>query len=136
MNLSGRRGHLLFGVWAIAGALLAFSVLAASSLGLLILPVAVAVVVVLFRRGPGVSPEILGSLAGAGGVSLVIAWLNHDSRPCAGSGTLGPSPIGAVESVGCGGFAPEPWFVAGLALVAAAWIGYGAARRRGLSSTA
>jgi len=66
MNLSGRRGHLLFGVWAIAGALLAFSVLAASSLGLLILPVAVAVVVVLFRRGLRVSPEILGSLAGAG----------------------------------------------------------------------
>jgi hypothetical protein len=96
-----------FWLWALAGALVTFSLIAAASIGLFVLPVA-ALVTALVARSTRLAAETLGALVGAGAICLVIAWLQR-------------AP---------GGFDWRPWLVAGTVLAALGIAGYGLLGRR------
>ncbi|MGC3955585.1 MAG: hypothetical protein QM804_15270 [Propionicimonas sp.] len=110
-------------VWIVPGFLFAFAIAGAASIGLLVLPVAllVAVVALFLTKGRGFA----GFLVGSGLVGLLLAWLNRHSAAAG----CGPDE--------CGGFAPEPFLVAGLTAVVLGlaielWLGH----RRGARSPA
>ena len=92
-----------FAAWALAGALVVLAFLSAASIGLFVLPFAL-VALVLVARGSSGGPELLGMVAGAGIVSLLIAVL---------SGADGAAP----------------WLLVGLGLVTGAIVAYAVARR-------
>jgi hypothetical protein len=96
-----------FWYWALAGWLVTFSLVAAASIGLFVLPVA-ALVTVLVARSTRSRAEALGALVGAGGVCFVIAWIQR-----------GPE-----------GFDARSWLAAGIALTAVGLAGYSVATRR------
>jgi hypothetical protein len=104
MHLAGR---VRFWLWAAAGALVTFSLVAAASIGLFVLPVA-ALTTALVARSTRSRAEPLGGLVGAGAVCLLIAWLQR-------------AP---------GGFDWRPWLVAGLLLAGLGVTGYGLLARR------
>lgn len=96
-----------FWLWAVAGALVTFSFVAAASIGLLILRLPPS------RRFSSLARRVtraepLGSLVGAASICFLIAWLQ---RPP-------------------GGFESRPWFGAGIFLAAAGIAGYALLTRR------
>jgi lysylphosphatidylglycerol synthetase-like protein (DUF2156 family) len=62
--------------WATAGAFYTFSFLTGLGIGLLLFPIAAAVVLWMARRAPG--REALGFVAGVGVVLLLVAIVNRD----------------------------------------------------------
>jgi hypothetical protein len=101
------RGWILFGVWALEGAVFALGVLAAASFGLFLVPLA-ALLLWWLARTAGASAEMLGAVSGAGVPTLVVAILER-----------GPDGLDA-----------RPWLVAGLLLVALGIGSYAFLRRR------
>ena len=91
-----------FWLWALAGALIAFSLIAAASIGLLILPVAGLITLLAVRRTRN-RAEMLGAFVGAGLICGLIAMLQR------GPGSLDATPwiVAAVvfAAVGLGGYA-------------------------------
>jgi hypothetical protein len=108
-------GWQAFVVWSVTGALLVFSFLGALSIGFFVFPFALLALFVSTKRA-SVWPEATGVVAGAGAVSLVIAFLNRDYNPCPESGVL-TIPPGETGSIECGGFDPTPWLIVGITLV-------------------
>jgi hypothetical protein len=92
-----------FWLWAVPGALITFSLVAAASIGLFVLPFA-AVATAFVARSTERRAEALGLLVGAASICFLIA---------------------ALQFGGEGGLDPRPWFVAGVFLAA---IGTGAYR--------
>ncbi len=93
------------------------------------LPIAALTAVIAARSLHG-GRELLGLIAGAGAVLILIGsqQLGYSMGPCRGTAWLtGP---GAVESEGCGGFGPVPWLAAGTFLATASLVGYGLGRGR------
>jgi hypothetical protein len=122
--MKGTWGWRGFAAWAVAGGLLALSLL--SWVGLFLLPVAL-VACWLAGRGARSSLELLGAPAGAGLFCLGIAFGARDHSPCPPGGSLRVPP--GETSVTCGGFDPLPWLVAGLVLVLVGALAYGVGRR-------
>jgi hypothetical protein len=91
-----------FWLWAVAGALVGFSLVAAASIGLLVLPVA-AVALALVARATRNRAEPFGALVGAGAICFLIAWIQQ-------------AP---------GGFDSRSWLLAGSLLVLLGLVGYG-----------
>jgi hypothetical protein len=95
-------GCARFWLWALAGALLAFSVVGAASIGLFVLPFAV-IAFVFAARAMRNRAELLGLLAGAATICLLIGLIQL------GGGGLDPRPWfaagGVLGLVGVGGFA-------------------------------
>jgi hypothetical protein len=100
-------GCLRFWLWALAGGLVTFSLVAAASIGLFVLPVA-ALVTALAARSRRFTLESLGGLVGAGAIFILIAWLQR-------------AP---------GGFDWRPWLLAGAVLAALGIVGYVVLGRR------
>ena len=96
-----------FWLWSLAGALVTFSLVAAASVGLLVMPVA-AFATFLVARKTRDRAELLGALVGAAGVCFAIAWIQR-------------AP---------GGFDARPWLVAGIVLAVAGLAGYAVFARR------
>lgn len=96
-------GWRWFAAWALAGALVVFAFLAAASIGLFVLPFAILALVLVARTHAG-GREMLGLVAGAGIVSLLIAVLST-------------------------GEGAAPWLLIGLGLVTAGIVAYMVARR-------
>jgi hypothetical protein len=117
-----------FAAWAGAGALLAFSLVSAASVGLFVLPVAL-VSVWAIARGSPLPRSAFGLVSGAGLVCLLIWALNRDYRPCPESGVLTVPP--GATSVECGGFDALPFLLAGIVLTLAGPALFAAARQRG-----
>lgn len=118
-----------FAVWALVGALFSVSFLGAASIGLFLLPVALAALVItsVFVRA---WPEVAGVLLGAASLSLFVGSVNFHSTACpsSGSGTVhAGGPEGATFS--CGGFDPVPWLLVGVTLAVASVATYALARR-------
>jgi hypothetical protein len=107
-------GWTAFVAWSAVGALLVFSFLSGFSIGLFILPFALIAILLVATHASG-WPEAIGVIAGAGAVSLLIAFLNRDYSPCPESGVL-TVPAGET-SAECGGFDPMPWLVGGIILI-------------------
>jgi hypothetical protein len=101
------RGCGRFWLWALAGALVAFSLVAAASIGLFILPVA-ALVTLFAARRTRTRVEMFGAFVGVGGVCGLIAFLQR-----------GPGSLDAT-----------PWIVAAVVFAAAGIFGYGMLGRR------
>ena len=102
-----RRGCYGFWGWALAGALLLFSILTGLSIGLFVAPLAL-LSLWLVARWSRPWPESLGAVTGFGAICLVIAFLN------------------LAESDGVDW---APWLAIGLSLAAAGVLAYGAASR-------
>lgn len=100
-------GCVRFWLWALAGALVTFSLITAASIGLFILPVA-ALVTAFVARSTRFRAEPLGALVGAGAICLLIAWLQR-------------AP---------GGFDWRPWLLAGVVLAGFGAAGYAVLTRR------
>jgi hypothetical protein len=96
-----------FSLWALAGALVSFSLVAAASIGLLVLPVA-AVGVAFAVRSTRNRAEAFGALVGAGAICFLIAWIQR-------------AP---------GGFDSRSWLVAGAVLASLGLGGYTLLARR------
>jgi hypothetical protein len=96
-----------FWLWAVAGALVTFSLLAAASIGLFILPVAGLATFFAVRQA-GSRAEMLGASVGAGGVCGLIAVLQR-----------GPGSLDAT-----------PWIVAAVVFASIGIVGYAALGRR------
>src|SRR4051794_18842881 len=94
---AGGRGWLWFFAWLAVGFLLTFSFIAVFSLGLLVLPLAISVLIWVARRSARL-PEASGFVTGIGVVLLTIAFINREYTPCGGGGhvlILPPAPAGA-----------------------------------------
>ena len=114
-----------FLAWSLGGALASFSFAAAASVGLFIMPLAVALIYLLTRYATN-SRDRWGFVAGMGGVLVFLGVLNIDYRPCS------DSPVVVLQSEGsssCGGFDGRVFFVIGLAVIATALIFYYRSRR-------
>ena len=90
-----------FWLWAVAGALVAFSLIAAASIGLFVLPVAALATLLAVRRTRS-RTEMLGVFVGAGGVCGLIALLQR-----------GPGSLDVT-----------PWIVAAVVFAAVGIVGY------------
>jgi hypothetical protein len=97
-----------FWLWAVAGALITFSVVAAASIGLFILPFA-ALATAFVARSTQRRAEALGVLLGAGSICFLIAGLQVGDE---------------------GGADARPWFIAGVVLAAIGTAGYAFVTRR------
>ena len=96
-----------FWLWSLAGALVAFALLAAASIGFLVLPFAL-IGLFLATRKTRDRAEMLGALAGAGAVCGAIAWIQR-----------GP---GGLDATG--------WLIAGAILALCGIAGYALLGRR------
>jgi hypothetical protein len=96
-----------FWAWGLAGALIAFSLIAAASVGVFVLPFAALALAFAVRRTRD-RAEMFGGLVGPAGVCLLIAWIQR----------------------GPGGFDAGPWLVAGIVLAVAGLAGYAVFARR------
>jgi hypothetical protein len=96
-----------FWAWSLAGALIAFSLIAAASVGLFVLPFA-ALALFFAARTTRDRAEMFGGLVGAAAISLLIAWIQR----------------------GPGGLDAGPWLVAGIVLAVAGLAGYAVFGRR------
>jgi hypothetical protein len=96
-----------FWLWALAGGLFTFSLLAAASIGLFIMPLAFGAIWLAADSGR-TWPESLGVLAGAALVCFLIAYIQRHHDP--------------VD--------PRPWLAAGIVLVVVGVAGYAALARR------
>jgi hypothetical protein len=94
-----------FGAWMVVGALWALSILGMMTIGIFVLPFAIAATVAL-RHKPGAS----AILTGLGLLLLYIAWLNRygPGEHC----TITPNSQSCQEM-----FNPWPWLLSGTALV-------------------
>jgi hypothetical protein len=103
---------LPFLLWGLVGAGLSLGVLAAMTIGIFVLPVAVLAGALLLRRR-GMTSQVAGALSGAGAIPLYIGWLNRDGPGfiCTPLSDAGESCVDQMS--------PWPWLVAGLALVVA-----------------
>jgi hypothetical protein len=122
------RGWHWFSAWAAAGATFTFSLLTGLSIGLLVLPFAAALLLVVATRSPHVR-EALGFVLGVGAVLLLIAFVNRDYRPCPSGGLSIPPGAPAGTSVSCGGVDPEPWLWSGVVVATIGVAAYALARR-------
>jgi hypothetical protein len=126
--MAARAGWGWFAGWVGVGALVAFALVSAASIGLFVLPFALLALWVVLRRSPPRSTTF-GLVSGAGLVCLLIWALNVGSSPCPESGTSTAPPGGVDEA--CGGLDALPFLVAGIALTLAGPALFAAARRRG-----
>jgi hypothetical protein len=118
---SARRWFL---AWLAVGAGLAFGLLGAMSIGLLVLPVAVIAAVLLARR-PAAGGGIAGLVSGLGVAPLFVAYINR-----AGPGTICTTTARSVSCVQ--EWSPWPWLTAGVVLLGGGVVWF---RRRALRST-
>jgi hypothetical protein len=96
-----------FWLWALAGGLVTFSLVAAASIGLFVLPLAFGAIWIAAASGR-TWPESLGVLAGAASVCLLVAYIQREHDP--------------VD--------PRPWLAAGIILGVVGVAGYAALTRR------
>lgn len=135
MRIQG--GWRAFAEWALAVALLSFAVLAAASIGMLLLPFALLALALAARRNRAWPEARLGGLTGIGSVCLYMAYISRAYSPCPAQ----PTRIRVFEGdhvnrYSCGGFEPMPWLAAGLLLTAAGCVGYLISRRTRLDGGA
>jgi hypothetical protein len=92
-----------FAVWALAGAFLFFALATGFSIGLFVLPFALLALWLVARRGR-IWPEVLGAVAGAGVIVLLVT-----------------TQVLADQAI--------PWLASGLVLTLGAPLAYGFVRR-------
>lgn len=107
-----------FGLWALAGAVVAFGVLDITSIGLFLLPASLVVIVIIVAgiRAP-LFPAVLGSVQGVAAICLWGAFISRGTARCQPGVPLTLMLSGGRgESVttGCINIDSETWFVRGV----------------------
>ena len=123
--MRGRTGWPSVIEWTLALSLAAFAVVSVMSIGMFVLPFAVAAAAIVARRNRTWPESVFGGLLGAAAVCLLVAYLNRAYSPC----PAGPMWLGPGEHVRCGGLNPLPWLTVGALLTAVGLVGYAAFRR-------
>ena len=129
LRLDKSIGWPAFFWYVLSGGLLSFGIVAAASVGLLVLPFGMVLFGLLIAYAPD-PRDRWGVFTGVGAVGILIGLLNIDNRPCAGwvSGQeTGSTSSGATSSVSCGGLDGRPWLVIGVLLIVVSLVVY---RRR------
>jgi uncharacterized membrane protein len=127
-----RSGWQSLAEWAVAFGLVALTVLGAMTIGIFVLPVAIAAAVLAARRNRAWPEAPMGGLIGVGSVFLFVAYRNRSYAPC----PPGPMRLAHGEHFSCGGFNPIPWLTIGLILAASGFAGYLFSRRPHLAAAA
>ncbi|MDP9200894.1 MAG: hypothetical protein M3P26_03025 [Gemmatimonadota bacterium] len=127
-----RSGWQSLAEWAVACGLMTLAVIGAMTIGIFVLPVAIAAVVLVARRNRAWPEAPMGALVGAGSIFLFVAYRNRSYSPC----PPGPMRLAQGEHFSCGGFDPIPWLTIGLALTASGFAGYLVYRRTRLPAAA
>ena len=127
-----RRGWRSLAEWAVALSLVALAVIGAMTIGMFVLPVAIAAVVLAARRNRAWPEALMGGLVGVGSVFLFVAYRNRSYSLC----PPGPMRLSHGEHFSCGGFDPMPWLTIGLLLIASGLAGYLLSRRTPLTAAA
>jgi hypothetical protein len=113
--------------WSLAFALLALVVMTALSIGVILVPVAVAAFVAAGVRNR-VWPYLPFSMfIGVGTLVTVIGFMHLDYVPCGAAGRAIGSAIGRAGAVGrgsCGGLRGQSWLAAGAILALVGVAGY------------
>lgn len=123
-------GWKWFGAWAIVGALGAFGVLSAMTVGLLILPVAVVGAWVIASRARA-WPELLGLILGAGVLCFAVGYGAQRLPDCSEPRPPArPLQIGESREYTCSDADALPWIVVGTVFVGSGIVGYAVSRRR------
>src|SRR5215208_455167 len=117
-----RKGWRSLLEWAAAFALLALAVVGAMSIGIFVVPFAIAAIVLAARRNCRWPEAALGAFLGVGSLCLFIAFLHRDDSPCPAARTL--VRVRPGERLSCGGLDPVPWLAIGLLLAAVGLGGY------------
>lgn len=120
-----RRGWQSLAEWSVAFGLVALAFIGAMTIGMFVLPVALATVVLAARRNRAWPEALMGGLVGVGGMCLFVAYRNRSYSPCP-TGTI---RLTQGEHFSCGGFDPVPWLAIGLLLTAAGFASYLVVRR-------
>jgi hypothetical protein len=126
--MDGRPSWQSLAHWTFALALLTFAVLGALSIGVFVLPFAVAAIVFAARRKRSWPEPYLGGVLGVATVCLYVAYRARNYTPCTPSGTA--VRLGPGERLTCGGLDPLPWLIVGGTLLTVGVIGYFLLRRR------
>jgi len=111
MNAAVRPGIWPFLAWVALGAGFVLTALTALSIGVFVLPVAIAALIVLLRWRGSRNVTAVGLLTGAGIVPLYVSYLNRDGPGTVCRGT-------ATGQTCIYEWSPWPWLLAGVALVA------------------
>ncbi len=126
--MPGREAWGGFFGWMVAGALFGFAIAGLASIGLLVLPFAI-VVVVIMTRAHAPAGSAFGVLAGMGAMALFLGVLSLGYTPCDETGTLidGDIVYGFTQEgdpdfdgeTSCGGWPPWPFLATGAVLTTA-----------------
>ena len=111
--------------WSLALGLAVLVVLGSATIGLFLMPLAVAACWVVARRDRLWPEGIMGALIGTGCVCLLVAFLNRASGPC----IRGPAHLAKGQHSSCGGLEPLPWIAAGAVSLVLGIAGYIILRR-------
>jgi hypothetical protein len=132
-----RSRWISYGLWVSAGASTVFSILGAMSIGVLILPLAVALIVLAAWKPPR-WPEILGLLPGTAAPVLFVGVVRYGRRCTPTWGT--PQFSDGVMTIRGGScfssFDYQSWLLAGAAMIAIGAAAYALARRSSRSDEA
>jgi hypothetical protein len=112
--------------WSVAIGSVTFSVASMMSIGLFVAPLALLLCWLAAWRAHAWPEAAVGTLMGAGGVCLVIAYLHRSYVPCPD----GPVRLRPGQHFSCGGFDASPWLAVGAVLLAAGVSSYVLFRRR------
>ncbi len=126
-------GWKAFWLWAVAGALLSFAVLAIMSIGLYLLPVAIIVTVLIARRASA-WPETLGVLEGAAATALWVAFISAGVPLCSKEGQMSMVVVaprsGETIRTGCTTSDYRQWMWAGATLALSGLATFGLLQKR------
>jgi hypothetical protein len=125
-----RSRWISYGLWVSAGASTVFSILGAMSIGVLILPLAIALLVLAAWKPPR-WPEILGLLPGAAAPVLFVGFGRYLRRctPTWGTPQFSDGAI-TIRGGSCfSSFDYQSWLLTGLAMIAVGAAAYALARR-------
>ena len=121
-----------FGLWAVAGAIVTFAVLDMTSIGLLLLPASVFIVIFIVRgTRTHIVPDVVGAVEGVAANLLWGAFISHGVPHCEPgvplTAVISGRP-GEVATSGCVNIDSNTWFVCGIALVVSGLVVYQLAR--------
>jgi hypothetical protein len=117
---SGHAGWSAVSEWSLSFALVALGVLSLPSIGVFVLPVALALLAVVALRNRPWPEAGAGGLLGIGAAFLFVAYRSLDYVPCASA----PIELGPGQTYTCGGWDPLPWLLLGAMLASAGLLGY------------
>jgi predicted membrane channel-forming protein YqfA (hemolysin III family) len=131
-------GWSAFFAWALVGVLLAFTIVAILSVGILAFPFFVALAAMMIWARPP-RHSLLGLVAGIGALVLVLGVLHLADSGCQDEGTMVDGVIvygyGSDDSeTSCSDFNAMPWLAVGGALLVTGTVLFAAAERRASST--